>query len=94
MLPPVLDEEHGALLQAMLAWFTQYVDTAMCVLDHEIVAVSIYENRKCLFWLWARKSRNHSEEKKAEVRSMRAARPPDNNTAMHQGSAPLVAVAN
>lgn len=35
-----------------------------------------------------------TQEKKAEVRSMRVARPPDNNTAMHQGSAPLVAVAN
>lgn len=32
--------------------------------------------------------------KKAEVKSMRAAQPPDNNTAMHQGSAPLVAAAN
>ena len=43
----------GTLLQAMLAWFTQYVGTAKCVLDHKIVSVSIYENRKCLFWLWA-----------------------------------------
>lgn len=37
---------------------------------------------------------NHSEEKKAEVRSVRAARPPDNNATAHWGSAPLVAAAN